>query len=155
MSWRSCTFREVALLSILTTLVVVTAGAVSCAEKTRALVVTAVDRAMTDDARKKALTERLCGARSVAACTARADDVWTDVRAFYQSRGGEPVWVSGRKPGKAATAALSAFRSRGGTLASTRRGTARRFSRRNRSGSPTCPPRARKRQRSSRTSKRT
>jgi len=94
---------------ILTTVAVVTAGAVSCAEKTRALVVTAVDRAMSDDARKKALTERLCGARSVAACAARADDVWTDVRAFYESRGGEPVWVSGRKPRKAATAALSAF----------------------------------------------
>ena len=94
---------------ILTTLVVVTAGAVSCAEKTRALVVTAVDRAMTDDARKKALTERLCGARPVAACTARADDVWTDVRAFYQNRGGEPIWVNGKKPGKAVTGALSAF----------------------------------------------
>jgi len=94
---------------ILTTLVVVTAGAVSCAEKNRALVVTAVGRAMSDDARQKALTERLCGTRQVAACTARSNDVWTDVRAFYQNRGGEPAWVNGRKPGKAAAVALSAF----------------------------------------------
>jgi murein L,D-transpeptidase YcbB/YkuD len=94
---------------ILTTLVVVAAGAVSCAEKNRALVVTAVDRAMSDDVRKKAFTERLCGARSTAACTTRAGDVWADVRAFYQGRGGEPVWVNGRKPGKAATTALTAF----------------------------------------------
>ena len=92
----------------LTTLAVLTAGA-ACAEKNRALVVTAVDRAMTDDAKKKAFAQRLCGAQSAAACTARADVVWADVRAFYQQRAGEPVWVNGRKPGKAATVALAAF----------------------------------------------
>ncbi len=97
---------------ILTTLVVSIVsmfGATSCAEKNRALVVTAVDRAMSDDARETALTQRLCGPRPVAACRNRANVVWTDMRTFYQQRGGEPAWVNGKKPNKAAMAALTAF----------------------------------------------
>jgi murein L,D-transpeptidase YcbB/YkuD len=101
--------RAVLVLTTLVVAMVVTLGAMSCAEKNRALVVTAVDRAITDDARKKAFTERSCGARAVAACPKRADDVWADVRAFYQQREGEPVWVNGRKPGSAATIAVAAF----------------------------------------------
>jgi murein L,D-transpeptidase YcbB/YkuD len=94
---------------VLAMIATLTIGAASCAEKNRALVVTAVDRAVTDDARQKIFTQRLCGARAAAACSARANDVWTDMRAFYRQREGEPVWVNGRKPSKAANVALFAF----------------------------------------------
>ncbi|HXT71471.1 MAG TPA: L,D-transpeptidase family protein [Vicinamibacterales bacterium] len=82
--------------------------AVSCADH-RASVTAALNQRLVADARHAALTKSICGAATDAACEKRAAEVWKDLNAFYGARSGSPVWVNGKKPGYAATIALSSL----------------------------------------------
>lgn len=82
--------------------------AVSCADH-RAAVAAALHQRLEADARKATLTRNLCARTGDPACAKRANEIWKDLTAFYDARGGEPVWVNGSRPGSAATIAIAAL----------------------------------------------
>ena len=82
---------------------------VSCASRIPAGMSGALQQALSADVTASAPHLKVCPPRGSAACAQRLKDVWTDVRAFYEKRGGEPLWVNGSAPGNAASIAMGAF----------------------------------------------
>lgn len=83
-------------------------AAVSCAGN-RDAVVAAIEERLAAADLKSALGARLCGPPAAARCAGRAEEVWKDVRAFYEKRAGEPIWVTAKAPSRAAKDAIAAL----------------------------------------------